>query len=168
MYPEGEPKKGKGFSAKHGSSKASKRYIVGLVVFDGEKFLLLHRVLHWRGWEFPKGGIKEGESIDAAIKRELFEETGLSKLELIGKIDELTYYDDSRNLDSFIKNFLIRVSSNNRISFEHQAVKDGKKVIEHDDFKWCFPGEAVSLLKHKNMKETMKKAIKVLGLEISK
>ena len=165
MYPEGLPKRSKGSKSLNSVNGVATRHIVGLVVFDGEKFLLLHRVLHWSGWEFPKGGIKDSESIIEAIGRELFEETAIPKFEMVGKIDELDYFDDSRNLNSHIQNYLIRVSSNNRISFENQSVKNGERVIEHDDFKWCFPKEAVSLLKHKNMKDTLKKAIKMLALE---
>ncbi len=170
MYPEGsfvKSKKHKTSSAPIASG-AKNREIVGLVVFDGEKFLLLHRVLHWSGWEFPKGGINEGESIEGAIKRELFEETSIPRHEALGKVDELYYFDSSRNMESHVQNFLIRVSSNNKISFENQDSSKGEKTIEHDDFKWCSPAEAVKMLKHKNMKSTMLKAIKMLGLSVEK
>jgi 8-oxo-dGTP pyrophosphatase MutT (NUDIX family) len=170
MYPESSSKSKTAPSKDHQNSDlaAPVRQIVGLVVFDGEKFLLLHRVLHWKGWEFPKGHIMEGESIEAATGRELLEETGIPKYELIGKIDELDYYDPIKKRSSNIKNFLVRVSSNNKINFENQPLKDGKMAVEHDDFKWCFPAEAVKTLRHKNMKRTMLKAIKMLGLEMTK
>lgn len=170
MYPEGAVgKKRKDFASNTGQkSDFVTRQIVGLVVFDGEKFLLLHRILHWKGWEFPKGGIIEGESVEDAISRELLEETGIPKYELVGKIDELDYFDNSHMRKSHVKNFLIRVSSNNKITFENQALRNGVKVNEHDDFKWCFPAEAVRLLKHKNMKQSMTAAIKMLGLEMVK
>ena len=38
------------------------------------KYLLLKRKLHWKGWEFPKGGIEKG-TILQNIKREIKEET---------------------------------------------------------------------------------------------
>lgn len=39
-------------------------------------YLLLKRKLHWRGWEFPKGGIEKSEPVLKAVKRETKEETG--------------------------------------------------------------------------------------------
>lgn len=41
------------------------------------EYLLLKRKLHWRGWEFLKGGRKIFETDKKTIKRELLEETGL-------------------------------------------------------------------------------------------
>lgn len=168
MYPENSSKKKGSFGPKPKIGGVVVRRVVGLVVFDGEKFLLLHRLLNWRGWEFPKGHIKEGEEVMDAMKRELFEETGIPKFELVDKIDKVNYFDRVRKSKTFVQNYLIRVSSNNKITFEHQSLKEGAKVMEHDDFKWCFPSEAVKLLKHKNMKSTMSKAIKKLGLKEGK
>jgi 8-oxo-dGTP pyrophosphatase MutT (NUDIX family) len=160
MYPSESKKK----SGAAKNDKSPVRKIVGLVVFDGEKFLLLHRKLNWSGWEFPKGHIEEGEEISAAIKRELFEETGLSKFSLIGHVDNVSHLDKVRKKRTYVRNFLLHVSSNNKVSFEHQSIKKGERVLEHDAFRWCFPKEAVELLTHENMRETMKKAIKMLNI----
>ncbi len=143
-----------------------KRYIIGMVIFDGERFLLLHRKLNWVGWEFAKGGFEENEDHIKTIQRELFEETGIKKYKITGKIDEFVYFDKKRKLESFISNYLIHVSSNSKVKINNEHSIDGKVIIEHDDFKWCFPKDAVKLLTHKNQKETMKKAIKMLGLNI--
>jgi 8-oxo-dGTP pyrophosphatase MutT (NUDIX family) len=121
--------------------------------------------MNWRGWEYPKGGIDAGEDAIGAIGRELFEETGLVKYEVIGKVDEYTFVDNVHNREVFMQSYLVRVSSNNKVHFDNQPLENGKKVFEHDDFKWCFPSEAVKLLTHNNSKRAMKKAIKMLGLK---
>ena len=56
---------------------------------EGNEFsyLVLERKLHWKGWEFPKGGVDEGESEEQAAKREVREETGLSVKGQIKKFD---------------------------------------------------------------------------------
>lgn len=54
----------------------------------GVSFLILKRKHHWRGWEFPKGGIEKGETQIQTAKRELNEETGRKP---IGKIKKFNY-----------------------------------------------------------------------------
>jgi 8-oxo-dGTP pyrophosphatase MutT (NUDIX family) len=168
MYPEDKPKQRK-HSFKPGLRlPVTKRSIVGIIVFDGEKFLLLHRALNWSGWEYPKGGIEAGEDICAAIARELLEETGIPKFEVVGKVDKKKFFDRVRNVVGVMESYLIRVSSNNKVNFEHQELRGGEMIMEHDGFKWCFPGEAVKLLKYEDGKQSMKKAIQMLGLSMEK
>lgn len=142
------------------------RNIIGIIVFDGERFLLLHRCLHWRGWEYVKGGIEDKESHEDALKRELFEETGIKKFELISKINTVEFFDKVRKVKGKMENYLVRVSSNSVVKLNNEHVLDGKKVIEHDDFKWCFPEEAVKKLTHSDTKKSLRDAIKVLGLTL--
>ena len=145
-----------------------RRNIVGVMVFDGERFLLLHRILNWKGWEYPKGGIEEGEEKEGTVGRELFEETGLSKFEMMGKVGEFDFFDRKRSSTTTMTNFLVRVSSNSKVALEeNQAVdKDGKKIIEHDGYRWCQPEEALKLLTHDDTKAALRKAIKMLGLQV--
>jgi len=164
MYPEGNHPKRKESSPK--SSSLTERNVVGIITFDGEKFLLLHRILNWSGWEFAKGGIEDGEKIESAIGRELLEETGIPKFELIDKVDEYYFLNKITGKNVHVQNFVVRVSSNNRINFDNQPVVDGKVILEHDDFKWCFPSEAIKMITHDNSKRSMKKAIKLLGLSL--
>ena len=143
-----------------------KRHIIGLVVFDGERFLLLHRKLNWSGWEFAKGAIEDDESEDDAIRRELFEETGIKKYKVTTKLDEFNYFDDKRGVNSLISNYLLHVSSNSKVKLNNPHQLDGEIVLEHDDFRWFHPENVVNMLTHKNHKETMVKAIKYLGLNV--
>lgn len=46
------------------------------------EYLLLKRKKHWKGWEFVKGKIEQGESKLKAAKREVSEETGLKILNI--------------------------------------------------------------------------------------
>ena len=162
MYPEENRKES--VPAK----ERARRDVVGIIAFDGEKFLLLHRVLNWSGWEYPKGGIDKGEEAISTIGRELLEETGIPKYELVGLVDKYKFDDRVHNRDVFMQTYLVRVSSNTKINFENQPNENGEQLIEHDDFKWCFPGEAVKLLTHNNSKRSMKRAIKMLGLQVTK
>lgn len=163
MYPEDSD-----FVKKKKKGVSLTRSVVGVICFDGEKFLLLHRILNWSGWEFAKGGIEKKESIESAIKRELFEETGIPKFEMVGKVDEYHFLNKLNNTMVHVQNYLVRVSSNNKITFENQPVVEGKIVYEHDDYKWCFPKEAVKLITHDNSRRSLKKAIKMMGLSLEK
>jgi len=66
-------------------SKYRKGVFCVIYTFNGMnnlKYLIFKRKLHWKGWEFAKGGLKKGEKILDAVKREIKEETGLCAIEI--------------------------------------------------------------------------------------
>jgi len=57
-------------------SSASFRIAVSALIFDKGRILLAHRRdIDW--WNLPGGGMELGETVDEALHREVFEETGL-------------------------------------------------------------------------------------------
>ena len=59
---------------------------VGIVLMRGAGEVFLGRRTGGRGWQFPQGGMRVGESLEEAVFRELNEETGLEQqdIELLG------------------------------------------------------------------------------------
>ncbi len=60
---------------------------------DKCEFFVAHRSDIKNAWQFPQGGIDEGETPREALKRELLEEIGCDNVEVLGEYPEWISYD---------------------------------------------------------------------------
>ena len=120
---------------------------------QGIKYLILKRKLHWRGWEFPKGGVKKDENIENAIKREVKEETGL---EIKGKIKKFDFHGSYK----YKRNYSSRPEYSGQ-SFSLYAVETFWKKVkvdnrEHSAYKWLSFNDALKKITFENQKKSLK------------
>jgi len=74
------------------------RRAVGAIIFQQDEVLLVQKVKRSEStsklesfhpeWDFPKGGVKDGEPLHKAILRELFEETGSTAYEILTELND--------------------------------------------------------------------------------
>ena len=60
---------------------------------DGKVFVGKRIDQSVEGWQMPQGGIDKGETPKQAAKRELREETGIDKCDIIAEMDDWVTYD---------------------------------------------------------------------------
>lgn len=70
------------------------RPCAGIVLMNADGCVFVGERIDTPGaWQMPQGGIDEGESIEEAAFRELMEETGTDKAEIVHILDEPIRYD---------------------------------------------------------------------------
>ncbi|MCK4552776.1 NUDIX domain-containing protein [Candidatus Pacearchaeota archaeon] len=115
-------------------------------------YLLLKRKLHWKGWEFPKGGRKFFESKKQTVKREIKEETGLvpikiKKIKISGKFKYNKKFPDR-------KGFIGQTYSLYAVEVKKKKIILDK--LEHSDYKWLDLEKAIKKLHWPNQRKCLK------------
>ena len=73
---------------------------VGIALLNREYKIFVGKRIDNPGnsWQMPQGGVNQNENFLEAAKRELEEETGIKKVELIKELDKWLAYDLPKNL----------------------------------------------------------------------
>jgi len=124
---------------------------------NGIRFLILHRVLNWHGWEFFKGHLDEGETPEQAVKREMIEETGIPEDQIIS-LSQMKVKNEWKTEGELCTcdTFLIEVPPQSGVSL-------ATDIVEHDAYKWSTKEEAEQLLTHENSKAVLNAAVKKIS-----
>ena len=114
-------------------------------VDDEIKYLVLHRrPEEGNFWQPLTGTLNSDESIIDCLYREIEEELGFGKTEVIGLTDEVYRFEWKRG-DQTILEFVYGVE----LSFDQNITLSN----EHDEYKWCSFDEAISILGRDNNKK---------------
>ncbi|MBI5148557.1 NUDIX domain-containing protein [Candidatus Pacearchaeota archaeon] len=124
------------------------------------KFLLLHRKLHWVGWEFPKGGIKKSDkNRKKTVAREIKEESGQKPLKFL-KLGFGGKYDYKKNEQKKL-GFKGQTFSSFLVKIKKGKIRLDKR--EHDGCMWGDYKNALKLLTWPNQKRILRIASKYIS-----
>jgi 8-oxo-dGTP pyrophosphatase MutT (NUDIX family) len=142
---------------------------VGAVVFRREKGKIKYLLLQhprsgiYRGhWDFPKGHIEKGESWEDTLRREVKEETGITKLQIIpGFSAWIKYFYRAKGKEKEERRRKKQGSNVLKIVTYYPVETKVKKVrlsFEHQNYAWLEYKEALERITFKNSRKVLQKA----------
>jgi len=145
-------------SAKERLPHTERQFSAGGVVMKidsrGPKVLLIKD--SYGHWTWPKGHIEKGETPDEAALREISEETGLGRLEIIKILGRQEYYFTRKNIKIFKTVYLFVVKAD-----------PGDKIIpqisEIEAAQWFSAEVALQKIEYEGSAEFVRKAIDIFN-----
>ena len=113
--------------------------VVSLFVICNGKILMLKRQInkpHEKTWGPPAGKVDKGESIEQAICRETFEESGLKIQEDQITKHQKSYFVRHGNIDFMFYVFAVKIKNKPEIIL---------RTIEHSEHAWFTPQETLEI-----------------------
>ncbi|MDR2646374.1 MAG: RNA pyrophosphohydrolase [Holosporaceae bacterium] len=131
------------------------RKCVAIILKKDSKVFVGRRIDIKNAWQLPQGGVEENETPLEAAKRELFEETNISSIALLGS-SSLYHYDFPTHVQRII------ISRRGELKYRGQEVtffafeflgKESeidlkKSPQEFVECKWMYPQELLRLIVH--------------------
>jgi len=133
------------------------------VIYKKEKnkilYLILKRKLHWKGWEFPKGGTEDKEATSKTILREIKEETGqkpfnIKNHNLKGSYKYKKQFRDRQDIIGQTYKLFSAEIKNKKIKID---------TLEHSKYKWTIFKKAIKLLTYPNQRRCLRNVNKYLN-----
>jgi bis(5'-nucleosidyl)-tetraphosphatase len=139
----------------------------GVIIFhrddSGCRFLLLLSRLTKRPlWEFPKGGVDEGETVEVAALRELHEETGLSGDD-IRIVPGFLYREEYRFTSGKAEGRTLVRKEVTYFLAESTSTEVMLSAHEASQFAWLTLDEALRKIKYKARREMLRRAAALIG-----
>ncbi len=134
----------------------TKEISAGIIIYrmsdEGPKFLLLYH--RGRYWNFPKGKLNEGERNFSAALREVYEETGIGKRDLLfiewfRVQDRFTFI---KNKEKVFKTVSYYLAETDKITIRLPPDP------EQQGYGWFLYRDALHMLIHPNLKKNLKNA----------
>ncbi len=112
-------------------------------------FLILHRVLHWRGWELVKETIERGETPRQAVIRGIKEETKLKNWKIVRRVNRRIRFSVKGKKMVIVGIYIVKADMKEKVDVN-------QKIREHDMYKWVKEREAVQLLTFESAKRLVR------------
>ena len=110
-------------------------------------------------WDIPGGRIQKGGTVDATLKREVFEETGIDNVMVIKPfamvLSNIRIPVGDSSVGLVLSSYLCSIDENTQIKLSE----------EHVEFGWFLPYQAVELLKVKYPTEFVEKISSLVTTE---
>lgn len=128
------------------------RTSVGAVILNDEGLVFIaERINIKNAWQFPQGGVDEGETYEEALLRELKEEIGTSDFDIINRTNDWHYYDLPKAIQIKMLSQWDKVYKGQKQLWFLCKIKPSTRIdvkTDHPEFSaftWCSAQQALDL-----------------------